>query len=352
MTPLGVALVGAGFWATEMHLPAFAKIPGARVVGVASRREESALAAASRFDIERWTTDYRELLEDPTVDVVDIVAPNFLHAPVAIEAAEAGKHVICIKPLALNLDEADAMVDAAARNGTRLLYAENVPFIPAIQRMKGIVDEGAIGEVFRVKACEGIPRPHAPWFFDTRLSGGGAMIDMAVHSIAFCRFFADAEVESVYAETGTFVHGDQTDAEDTAVLTLRFGNGTIGQCENSWSLAGAMDSRFEVFGTSGRILVDNLHRQPLQVVSDTGYSYFGGTREQGVGWTFPLPIGGEVADGHLAMLSHFVAVIRTGSVSLSEAEEGRAALAVVDAAGRSAESGRGEQVRVRQEVVK
>jgi predicted dehydrogenase len=350
MTPLGVAIVGAGFWATEMHLPAFAKLAGVRVVAIAARTEASAREAATRFDIERWTTDYRELLEDPGVDVVDIVAPNYLHAPVAIEAAEAGKHVLCIKPLALTLDEADAMIDAAARNGTRLLYAENVPFIPALQRMKELVAEGAIGDVFRVKACEGISGPHASWFFDKRQSGGGATIDMAVHSIAFCRSFAGAEVESVYAETGTFVHGDRTDAEDTAVLTLRFANGTIGQCEDSWSLAGAMDSRFEVFGTKGRILVDNLHRQPLQVVSDAGYSHFGGSTESGRGWTFPLPIPGEVADGHLAMLSHFVASIRSGLPSLSEAEEGRAALAVVEAAERSAATGRREAVRVRQEV--
>jgi predicted dehydrogenase len=350
MTPLGVAIVGAGFWATEMHLPAFAKIPGARIVAVAARTEASAREAATRFDIGHWTSEYRELLEDPSVDVVDVVTPNFLHAQLAIEAADAGKHVICIKPLALNLDEADAMIDAAARNGTRLLYAENVPFIPAVQRMREIVEEGAIGDIFRVKACEGIPGPHAPWFFDRRLSGGGATIDMAVHSIAFCRLFAGAEVESVYAEAGTFVHHERTDAEDTVVLTLRFTNGAIGQCEDSWSLAGAMDSRFEVFGTSGRILVDNLHRQPLQVVSDAGYSYFRDSPTSGLGWTFPLPISGEVADGHLAMLSHFVDSIRGGLPSLSEAAEGRAVLAVVEAASRSAKSGRREAVRVREGV--
>lgn len=347
-----VALVGAGFWATQMHLPAFAKIANARVVAVAARTDESARAAATEFRLDRWTTDYRTLLEADDIDVIDVVAPNFLHAPVAVEAAEAGKHVICIKPLALTLEEADAMIDAAQRNGTRLLYAENVPFIPAVQRMKEIVDEGAVGEVFRVKACEGISGPHAPWFFDTTMSGGGAMIDMAVHSIAFCRLFADAEVESVYAETGTFVHAEQTDAEDTCVITLRFANGVIGQCEDSWSLTGAMDSRFEVYGTGGRILVDNLHRQPLQVVSETGYGYFEGSRASGRGWTFPLPIPGDVADGHLEMLSHFVDAIVSDERSLSEAEEGRAALAVVEAATRSASSGRRETARVRRKEVR
>lgn len=336
---LGVGVVGCGFWASEMHLPAFAQIEGVRVVNVAAASEQSARRCAKRFGIARSTSDYRDLIADPAVDVVDIVAPNHLHAPIAIAAAEAGKHVICIKPLALNVGEAESMIDAAAGNGVRLLYAENVPFIPALTRMKEIVVEGAIGDVFRVKACEGIGAPHSEWFFDRGRSGGGALIDMAVHSIAFCRFFAGAEVEGVYAETGTFVHRDRTDAEDTSVLTLRFTNGVIGQCEDSWSLAGACDSRFEVFGTGGRIMADNLHRQPLQVAGEGG-------------WAYPLPISGDVADGHLAMLSHFVDCLRADRPSLSEAQEGRTVLAVVEAAVRSARSGRREPVHTVQEEVR
>ena len=162
------------------------------------------------------------------------------------------------------------MLDAVAAAGTRLFYAENVPFIPAVQEAKRLVDSGHIGRVFRVKADEGIGEPHSAWFFDPDASGGGVIIDMAVHSIEFCRFFAEAPVASVYADADTFRWADRTTAEDTAVLALRFENGVLGQCEDSWSLAGAMDSRFEIFGTEGRILIDNLHRQPIQVVSERG----------------------------------------------------------------------------------
>jgi predicted dehydrogenase len=160
----------------------------------------------------------------------------------------------------------------------------------------------------------------------------------AVHSIEFCRFFAGAPVRSVYADADTFVWSGRTSAEDTAVLTLRFDNGVIGQCEDSWSLVGAMDSRFEVFGTAGRILIDNLYRQPVQVVSATG-SPLGAP-----GWSYPLPVPGLVADGHLAMLSHFFDRIRDGAPSASEGEVGRDALAVVEAATRSVHSGRRENV--------
>jgi predicted dehydrogenase len=335
--PIGVGIVGAGFWASEMHVPALRKIVGARVVGICAATSESAARLAERFGVSFATDSYRELVEHPEVDVVDVVAPNHLHAPIAIAAAEAGKHVICIKPLALDLDEADRMINAAARAGVRLFYAENVPFIPAVQRMRSLVDAGEIGTVYRVKACEGIPGPHSAWFLDPARSGGGVLIDMAVHSVAFCRFFADSAVETVYAETGTFVHGERTTAEDTAVLTLRFANGVIGQCEDSWSLTGAMDSRFEIYGTRGRILVDNLHRQPLQVVGDSG-------------WSFPLPISGDVADGHVAMLEHFIECLRTGDTSLSEGSFGREVLAVIETAVTASRSGARQRVPLATEV--
>jgi predicted dehydrogenase len=335
-----IGVVGAGFWATEMHMPALQSLPHVRLVAVASRSAKSANAAAERFGIPRSTADYMELLDDPDIDVIDIVAPNDLHAPVAIASAERGKHVICIKPIALTVVEADQMVAAASKAGVRLLYAENVPFIPAVRRAREVVDAGGVGEVFRVKACEGIGAPHASWFLDPAKSGGGATIDMAVHSIAFCRFMTGSEVETVFAEMGTFVHKDAP-VEDTVVITLRFRNGAIGQCEDSWSLAAAMDSRFEVFGTKGRILIDNLHRQPIQVASDIGYPHFAG---DGRGWTFPLPISGDIADGHRAMLGHFIDCLRSGEKSESEGADGRVVLSVVEAAIRSARSGQREAI--------
>jgi predicted dehydrogenase len=334
---LGIGVVGAGFWASEMHLPAFQKIPGAQIVGVCAATKASAARAAERFAIPFATDSYHELVDHPDVDVIDIVAPNHLHAPVAIAAAKAGKHVICIKPLALDLGEADRMIDAAASAGVRLLYAENVPFIPAVQRMRSIVEAGEIGDVYRLKACEGISGPHSEWFLDSTRSGGGVLIDMAVHSVAFCRFLAGSEVATVYAESGTFVHHERTEAEDTAVLTLRFANGAIGQCEDSWSLTGAMDSRFEIFGTRGRILVDNLHRQPLQVATETG-------------WSFPLPISADIADGHVAMLEHFLRCLRTGEESLSEPSFGREVLAVIEAAVASSRTGTRQRVSLATEV--
>lgn len=328
-----VCVVGAGFWATNMHLPAFELIADAEVVSVVAASESSARAAAEKFGIAKWSTNLESAITDPEVDVVDIVAPPFVHAEAVRLAAQAGKDAICIKPLGRSVDEARQMLADVEAAGTRLFYAENVPFIPAVQEAKRLVDAGHIGEVFRVKASEGIGHPHSDWFFDPALSGGGAVLDMAVHSIEFCRFFADAAVATVSAETGTFLWGERTTAEDTAVLSLRFENGVIGLCEDSWSLAGAMDSRFEVIGTAGRILIDNLYRQPISVISTTG------SAQAPEGWSYPLPIPGLVADGHLAMLEHFLDARRTGEISRSEGRVGLDVLQVVDAALRAAATG-------------
>jgi predicted dehydrogenase len=289
--------------------------------------------------VPAWGTDLAEALADPAVDVVDVVAPPHVHRDAVVAAAAAGKHAICIKPLGRTVAEAEEMVAAAAAAGTRLFYAENVPFIPAVQEAKRLVDAGHIGDVFRVKANEGIGHPHSAWFLDPQLSGGGAILDMAVHSLEFCRFFAESPVRSVYADGGTFLWTDETTAEDTAVLTVRFENGVLGQCEDSWSLVGAMDSRFEVFGTKGRIQIDNLHRQPLQVVSTDGSAL------AGPGWSFPMPVPGLLADGHLDMLTHFLDCIESGAPSRSEGSVGVEVLRVVEAATRSMTSGSREAIR-------
>ncbi len=342
MAQLGVGLIGCGFWGTHMHLPALVASPEARVVAVASRSSERAAAAAGKFGVPRWTTDYRELLEDPEVDVLDICSPNGLHAEMAIAAAQAGKHAICIKPLATNLAEADAMVEAARTADTRLFYAENALFVPALQRAKEIIDEGALGDVFRVRAAEGIPGPTAGWARDHAMSGGGALIDMAVHSLAFLRHIAGAEASHVYAELDTFVHRDLRD-EDTAILTVRFANGVIGQAEDSWATVGEMDSRFEVYGTKGRVLVDMLHSTHLRVYSQAGYTYWGERSEASKGWTYPLPLDEPVLFGTSGMFAHFFRCLLQGERCRSSGADGRAIMGLVDAAYRSARSRHAEE---------
>ena len=150
-------------------------------------------------------------------------APNDLHREIAVAAAEAGKHVVCEKPLARTLAEADEMIDACQRAGVLLMYAEELCFAPKYVRAKQLADEGALGTVYLVKQGEQHYGPHADWFWDVDRSGGGVLMDMGCHGIEFARWIYDkAPAESVTAEMGTFVHARATHGEDHAVAVVRF----------------------------------------------------------------------------------------------------------------------------------
>lgn len=189
--------------------------------------------------------------------------------------------------------------------------------------------------------------PHAAWFHDPTMGGGGCVLDMAVHSLAFLRNIAGAEALRIYAELDTFVH--EPPAEDTAVLTVRFANGVIGLAEDSWSTVGEMDSRFEVYGTKGRILVDMLHSQHLRVYSQAGYTYWGSRSDASKGWTYPLPLDEHIVFGTDAMFDHFFRCLLEGEPCRSTGEDGRAILSLAEAAYRSARSGCAEQPLDRRE---
>jgi len=329
---VGVGVVGTGFWARMTHLPAFSTLAGFRLQAVASGNPDNADAAARTFGIPAVYRDYRELVRDPDVQVVDICTPNHLHAEIALAAFAEGKDVICIKPLATSVEDAYRMVNEADKRGRRLLYAENVPFIPALQKLKALIDAGQYGSLFRFKACEGIGSLHAPWFADPQKAGGGAIIDMAVHGMSFLQWMAQGRrAVRLYAEAGTFLQ-DQP-AEDTSVIVIRFEDGSIGQTEDSWSLAGGYDSRFEVFGTRGHALVDLLYSHPIR-------SVVGSSAEGGATASLLHPVDDHfVKDGHLAMMEHFRDCLTEGSACRSTGAEGFEIMQWVDAAYRSVRTG-------------
>jgi predicted dehydrogenase len=323
-----VGVVGSGFWAGMVHLPALQRVPDFEVIGVASAHFANAQATAAKFRLPSAYRDYFELLQDPSIDVVDICAPNYLHAEITLAAFERGKDVICIKPLATSLDDAIKMVDAAESSGRKLFYAENVPFIPALCRLKELAVAGVYGQIFRVKACQGIGRLHADWFSDPCQSGGGCIIDMAVHGLSFLQWFAgENEAVRVTTEAGTFVH--RCLVEDTSVTLVRFAGGMIGQTEDSWSLTGGFDSRFEVFGTKGHALVDLLYGHPIR-------SVLGGSTEGGTNAISYSPIDDHfLKDGHLAMFHHFRDCLIRDELGRSSGKEGLRIMRLVDAAYRS-----------------
>jgi predicted dehydrogenase len=190
---LGVAMIGSGLMAKSHTMgyrnvePVYGNTPFHPRFGVmADAREDLARSGAKSLGYERWTTDWRDAVTDPDVDVVDIVTPNFLHSEIAMAAITAGKHVYCEKPLALTASEAKEMYQAAEKAGVKTLVGFNYLRNPAIAEARRLISGGALGEIwtfsgrFVLDACSD---PNVPftWRFERRLSGSGALGDLGAH---------------------------------------------------------------------------------------------------------------------------------------------------------------------------
>ena len=340
MTPVKIGIVGSGFQA-DCIAASVAAIPGeAEVVAVASPTPGNAEALARRHGIATWYTDYRAMLRDPAVELVSITAPNHVHARLTIEAAQAGKHVACEKPLCVTLEEADAMIDACARAGVLLLYAEELLFAPKFVKAKQMADEGAFGRVHLVKQREKHSGPHADWFWDVAQSGGGALMDLGCHGIAFCWWFlGKPTVTSVYAQLSTQVHGARTAGDDEALCIVEFEGGAVGMVEDSWTKPGGMDDTIEVFGNRGQTYADLMRGNALPTYSEVGFQYAVEKASSTRGWSFPV-FEEQWNYGFPQELRHFARCVRGLETPISDGEMGRVVLEVLYAAYASAGLGR------------
>ena len=340
MAGVRIGIVGSRFQADCVAASARMVPDEAAVVAVASPSPGHAADFATRYAIAQSYGDYRELVRDPDVDMVWITAPNNLHAPIAVAAARAGKHVVCEKPLCLTLDEADAMIDACSRAGVLLLYAEELFFAPKYVKAKQMADEGAFGRVHLVKQGEKHSGPHADWFWDIEQSGGGALMDLGCHGIAFCWWFlGKPKVASVYSHLSTQVHGARTEGDDESITIIEFEGGALGVVENSWNRPGGMDDSIEVFGAKGQTYADMLMGNALPTYSEVGFGYAVEKASTTRGWTFPV-FEEQWNYGFPQELRHFARCVRGLETPVSDGETGRVVLEVLYAGYASAGLGR------------
>ncbi len=249
---LRVALLGSG-WIMDYHARAVIEHPGAELVAASSWREPSLARLAERHGIGRTTTDWRELAADPDVDAAVIGTPNALHAPQAVAFLEAGKHVLVEKPMARNLEEADAMLAAAVRSGARLMVAHCWRFHPDVLALRARVAAGELGEVVKTRGY-GVHAGWGPsgWFTDPELAGGGALVDMGVHAIDTTRFLlGDPLPVRVFATVATR-YGDYP-VDDDAIVLVSWSNGTNSIVESGWwqPHLGGLEADTELYGTGG-----------------------------------------------------------------------------------------------------
>lgn len=335
-----VAIMGAGFVA-DIHMESYKHfIPEAEVVAVYTRDLAKANAFAGKWNIPYAYDDYNQLLQESDCEVVDICLPNFLHCDVTVKAAEAGKHVIVEKPLCLTLEEADYMIETCRRNGKLLMYGEQLCFAPKYERVRQLVKEGAIGNIYMLKQAEKHSGPHSAWFYDINQSGGGVMMDMGCHAVAWFRWMLPGvRVKSVFAQMNTYIHNRITEGEDHVVCVVEFENGVTAVCEDSWAKFGGMDDRIEIYGDAGVTYADLFMGNSALTYSQNGYGYAMEKAGDTKGWTFTVYE--EVYNqGYPHELRHFIDCVAYGKSPIVTGEDGRAALEMIYAAYASAGSGR------------
>jgi predicted dehydrogenase len=338
MKKLKVALLGTGFIA-NIHLESYARfVPTVEIVAVYGRHMDSAKRIAEHHHIPAWYDDIEKLLREQEVDMVDICLPNYLHHDACMKAARHDKHIVIEKPLALTLEEADEMIAECKKRNLKLMYAEELCFAPKYERVRALVEKGAVGQVYMLKQAEKHSGPHSPWFYKKETAGGGVMMDMGCHALAWFRWMTkNNPVKSVYAHMSTVLH--DTDCDDNTVTLVEFENGVTGVAEDSWARHGGMDDRIEVYGTHGVSYADLFQGNSALTYSTKGYDYAAEKAGTTLGWTFTMY---EEAfnQGYPQELAHFADCVLNDKQPVVTAEDGRAVLEMIYAAYESARTGR------------
>ena len=268
---VGWGLVGCGDIARKRVAPALCDLDNCELVAVSRADAARAESFAAEFGAKRWHADWRQLIEDPLVEAVYVATPVHLHAEQAVAAAEAGKHVLCEKPLALTVAECERMNAAAEANGVRLGVAYYRRFYPAVERIREVLESGEIGVpvVAQVNAFERFdPAPENPrrWLLDRRQSGGGPMFDFGCHRIeVLINLFGD--VKAVKGLASNVVYGREV--EDTACALIQFERGTQAVLSVTHAACAPQDT-LEIFGSEGSVRVEVLNEGRLRVRSKDG----------------------------------------------------------------------------------
>ncbi|MBS4218680.1 Gfo/Idh/MocA family oxidoreductase [Bacillus sp. FJAT-49711] len=256
---------------------------------VAGRDEEGVKEAAEKMGFATYETDWRRLIEREDIDLIDIVTPNNTHAEIAIAAAEAGKHILCEKPLALTLEDAQRMYNAVKKNNVIHMICHNYRFAPAIQFAKKLIQEGRLGKIYHMRATylqDWIMDPKFPsvWRLKKEVTGSGALGDIAAHSIDMARFLV-GEFEEVTGMMETFIKErpvadssgglsaksestvmEEVDVDDASAFLVRFENGAMGVFEATRFAGGNRNgNRFEINGSKGSIRWDMEQMNNLEV---------------------------------------------------------------------------------------
>jgi len=240
-----IGIIGGGTITRRRHLPEIAGNPDAQVGAVCDTLEERAVKLCREYGGTPYT-DYKKLLADPSLDAVIVAATNTTHAAMTIDALRAGRHVMCEKPMATSLEEAQAMIDAAEAAGKMLFIAQNQRLAPAHIKAKAILDSGMLGKVITFKSTFGHPGSEywaeekgRTWFYKKAISVYGCLGDLGIHKIDQLRWMLNDEFTDVFAMVETLnkhnADGELIDVEDNATMLLKTQKGATGTITVSWT---------------------------------------------------------------------------------------------------------------------
>lgn len=298
MKTLTVGMIGGGFMA-KAHSMAMASVNMFFDDGVYLKRkmiadidEKLAKNAARKLGFEQYTTNWRDIIEDPEIDIVDIVTPNNMHEEMAIAAAKAGKHIICEKPLGRDARETKRILEAVEAANVKNLVAFNYRKTPAVALAKKYISEGAIGKILNFRGTylqdwSADPASPLSWRFQKEMAGSGALGDIGTHVLDFAHYLV-GDIEQVMATTKTWIPArpiqkvamidtlgtnkseikelGHVDVDDEFLTLLRFKSGVIGSIEgtrNAWGRHNFLT--FEIHGEKGSIVFNYERRDELQV---------------------------------------------------------------------------------------
>ncbi len=320
---LRFGLIGFGAFAERAVLPAMRDVQNVEVVALQKRSLADATAKAEMHGIPLAFSSVNDLVAHPDVDAVFIVSANAAHCPETLCAARAGKHVLVEKPMAINVREAEEMIEACRRGGVRLMVGHLVRFSPLIRHIRETLRSGILGSITYARAdfvYDG-RLSHRGWLHDRAIAGGGPVFDVGVHCLDALRFLLDDEVVSVSAVLSPVPTPERT--EESALIGLQFKRGTVGAIFCSY-ISSTRRKQLEILGTGGWITVGDFTsgNQETTVTTTLGTDAKPGeTRSQA--FRIPNLLTEEVR--------HFATILLEGGELDSPGENGLANQRVLDA---------------------
>jgi myo-inositol 2-dehydrogenase/D-chiro-inositol 1-dehydrogenase/scyllo-inositol 2-dehydrogenase (NAD+) len=273
MAKINVCVIGSGR-AGMIHARNFAgSVPGARLIAMVDPVEDAVKASKEELGFDRYYLDYRDALGDSNIDAVVVVSPTVYHRSIVVDAAAAGKHILCEKPMAMTEAECRDMMDAAATAGVKLQMAFMRRFDESFQHAKERIDSGEIGDVVCVKSLTHGPSTPQSWMYDIRKSNG-PLAEVSSHDIDAVHWYSGSYIREVYAIAGNYRSPDAMeefpDFYDNVIMNCRLRNGAQGFVDGAQGVQYGYDSRVEILGTKGIIHVGKNQNFSVLTVTPEG----------------------------------------------------------------------------------